>query len=197
MLGMRTKSETRRRIRALRRSLQPHQLEAASLAVVERVLGLPCFAMGESIMAYLSLPTELSVDLLVRHCLRSRKQVSVPVTLLAEGRLEVVRVYGLDIGLVLGPMGIREPARHAGDIVEPSCIDIMVVPGVAFDEFGGRLGYGGGFYDRLWPKVRKDAVLVGVALEEQVVPELPMEAHDMRMDVLITPCRVLTFSGGC
>lgn len=165
------------------------------MAVVERLVALPCVVECECLMAYLALPAEVNVDLLLRARLCSERRVAVPVTVLAERRIEVVQLHGLDGGLIQGPMGIREPEGNLRVPLDPALIDVMVVPGVAFDEFGGRLGYGGGFYDRLWPALRQDAILIGVALEEQVVRELPMEEHDMRVGLLVTPQRVVACTG--
>jgi 5-formyltetrahydrofolate cyclo-ligase len=70
-------------------------------------------------------------------------------------------------------------------------IDAVIVPGVAFDPQGRRLGYGGGFYDRLLPRLRDDCLRVGVAYDEQLVDELPVAEHDAHVHAVVTPSRVL------
>ena len=72
-------------------------------------------------------------------------------------------------------------------------IDAVLVPGVAFDRAGHRLGYGGGYYDRLLPSLRRDCLRVGLAYDEQVVDELPAEEHDVRLHAVVTPTRLLRF----
>lgn len=74
---------------------------------------------------------------------------------------------------------------------EPASFDLVVVPGVAFTERGDRLGRGGGWYDRLLPQLRDDCATVGVAFDVQVLPELPVEPHDARVDVVVTETQVL------
>ena len=92
-----------------------------------------------------------------------------------------------------------EPAaelrREAGRIVDPGEIGLVVVPGVAFDPQGGRLGYGRGFYDRLLSRVSEHTVLVGLAYECQVFSHIPMADHDVSMDWVVTQQRTIRSSG--
>lgn len=81
-----------------------------------------------------------------------------------------------------------DPARH----VPPENIDLMLVPGIAFDRRGNRLGQGGGFYDRFLPYLSADSMTIGIAFDEQVVDEVPHEATDCRVDYIVTPTRVIT-----
>lgn len=81
-----------------------------------------------------------------------------------------------------------DPARH----VPPENIDLMLVPGIAFDRHGNRLGQGGGFYDRFLPYLSADSMTIGIAFDEQVVDEVPHEATDCRVDYIVTPTRVIT-----
>lgn len=89
-----------------------------------------------------------------------------------------------------GRFGIREPNASAPR-VEPAVVDVVLVPGVAFDEQRFRLGYGGGYYDRLLPLLRHDATRIGLAFEEQIVGELPREDHDMQLDAIVTADRII------
>lgn len=80
---------------------------------------------------------------------------------------------------------------EAEPLPDPSTYDLVVVPGVAFTERGDRLGRGGGWYDRLLPQLRPDCATVGVAFDIQVLPELPVEPHDARVDVVVTETHVM------
>ena len=102
--------------------------------------------------------------------------------------LEFVRVDEL-AGLVPGRFGILEPVGT--ELVAVAAIDLMVVPGVAFDLGGHRLGYGKGFYDRALHAQPLRGVLVGLAFDFQIVPELPAEGHDIPMDLLVTEERII------
>jgi 5-formyltetrahydrofolate cyclo-ligase len=86
---------------------------------------------------------------------------------------------------VPGPFGIRQPAR--GRVVDPAEIDLIVVPGLAFDRRGGRLGVGAGYYDRFLPLLRPDTLVVGVGFDWQLVPFVPREAHDAPVHCVLTP----------
>ncbi len=92
--------------------------------------------------------------------------------------------------LVPGMWGILEPPKQRwgelGKEVAPEQLDCVMVPGVAFDRNGGRLGNGAGYYDRLLKSVRADAVLIGVCFESQLVEQVAMDAHDVAMDIVMT-----------
>ncbi len=93
-----------------------------------------------------------------------------------------VRDPGSD--LVLGRYGIREPGPGCG-VVDVRLLDFVVVPGIAFDRCGGRLGRGKGFYDRLLESVA--GVSCGVGLDEQLIPNVPVEPHDKRLNLVVVP----------
>jgi 5-formyltetrahydrofolate cyclo-ligase len=92
--------------------------------------------------------------------------------------------------LAPGYCGILEPAADAAP-ASPDEFDVILVPGIAFDQSCCRLGHGGGFYDRLLPQLAPGALTIGIAFDEQVVDSLPREEHDVPVDVLVTPTRVL------
>ncbi len=109
----------------------------------------------------------------------------------ALGEYVPVEIEGRDGELSPGRFGVREPA--ASCLVVPwNRLDLVLVPGLAFDSSGGRLGRGRGFYDRVLTRAATTAC--GVAFEEQLFPEVPLEAHDVRLDCLVTPERFLSFS---
>jgi 5-formyltetrahydrofolate cyclo-ligase len=96
----------------------------------------------------------------------------------------------------LNERGVRvvqpEARRGAALPIEPGEVDVVVVPGVAFTADGQRLGQGGGWYDRFLAALRDDAVAIGVCFDVQIVDDLPVEAHDRRVHVVVTERRVLT-----
>ena len=98
------------------------------------------------------------------------------------------RVFDLSVDIVPGWLGIPEP-RPTAPQVPPESIDWVLVPGLAFDATGRRLGYGGGFYDRLLPLLRPGVQCVAGALDLQIVDEVPASPHDRRVDLVITPTR--------
>jgi 5-formyltetrahydrofolate cyclo-ligase len=104
-----------------------------------------------------------------------------------DGRRLVLHPYCRD-NLTRHPYGMQEPLA-GGPVVDPKELDVVLVPGVAFDQRGGRLGFGGGFYDRLL--IRTSALRVGIAYDRCLVDELPCHKHDQRMDWLVTPTQAI------
>ena len=126
---------------------------------------------------------------------------ALPVLLERGVRVVFPRVAGPDLEFVpvtdpgelrAGHRGIGEPAGPAIDVAE---IDVMVVPGLAFDTDGMRLGRGGGHYDRTLPRLRATAIRVAFCFDFQVVPQVPKDAHDQHVDVIVTDQRVIRTSG--
>lgn len=110
-------------------------------------------------------------------------------------RIEAPGVLGLHTAddesqLLPGPFGLTEPPASAPRVAFEA-VDVIIVPGVAFDERCWRLGYGGGYYDRLLPLLRPDCLRVGVAFDEQVLETIPAEEHDVRLHAVVTPTRVI------
>lgn len=93
--------------------------------------------------------------------------------------------------LVPGWRGVREPPPAGRRPLRPSAIEAAIIPGVGFDAAGNRLGYGGGHFDRFLPRLPRGAVVIGVALDEQVVDAIPVEPHDRPVDVIVTPTSTL------
>lgn len=91
---------------------------------------------------------------------------------------------------IVGSYGIREPDPKKWRLASLAEIDLILVPGLAFDAQGGRLGRGAGFYDRLLGDIQCHALKVGVAWEWQIVPKVPCEIHDVKMDIVITPSKI-------
>ncbi|MEJ2182251.1 MAG: 5-formyltetrahydrofolate cyclo-ligase [Nitrospirota bacterium] len=156
--------------------------------IKERLLALPAFRGAERVALYASFRTEVDTLGIIMEALAAGKEVLLPRVDLVEGRLALHRIEGLE-DMAPGFRGIPEPA--AGEQVPVQEANLLVVPGVAFDPEGRRVGYGSGFYDRLLPRVKGLRPIVALAYEEQVFPSLPREEHDISVDVVITDARVI------
>ncbi len=93
--------------------------------------------------------------------------------------------------LVPGTWGILEPPENSRKVVPAEEIDLAVVPGLAFDRQFNRLGYGAGYYDRFLPKLKKNAVKAGICYSIQLIDQIPVEAFDIAMDIIVTDTEVL------
>ncbi|MDQ6772614.1 MAG: 5-formyltetrahydrofolate cyclo-ligase [Candidatus Dormibacteraeota bacterium] len=174
------KTALRRDLRRRRRELGAAQRARLSGAAVEHLLRLPEVVAARTIALYAATPVEAdpatALDLL------RERGVRVVLPRVAGPVLEFVDVT-TGSELVPGFRGLTEPSGPAIDLGQ---VDVVVVPGVGFDARGGRLGQGGGHYDRTLPGLRADALRVGLAFSVQVVESIPREARDALLDVTVT-----------
>lgn len=189
---MSTKSLFRQRLRATLSELTAQTVEAASRRACHRVFELEDFARAEVVMVFLSLPTEVDTSSLVLRCWRDRKRVLAPKVSWEQRRMLPVEIRSLTDDLTSTEFGLREPA--AGDPVPMSMIDLIIVPGLAFDESGNRLGRGRGFYDRFLAHAEPRTVACGLVFEQQVVERLPIGPLDRPVHILVTEEKTRRFS---
>ena len=178
--------EIRRSMRAMRRALDEQAQQEAARDVCARVLALEAYGDARCVMAYMAAGGELSVQEIVDDVLSSGRVLALP-RCEAPGVMTARRVK--DLGdLTRGMYGLMEPEDRC-EVIAPETVDLVIVPGTAFDIEGHRIGQGGGYYDRFLPGTRAAAVGVchGFALMERV----PFAAHDCRMDTVITPGRTI------
>ena len=158
-----------------------------SLAIVEEITHLDCYRRSGVVLAYVGFGSELRTEAFLRRVLGDGKVLLLPRVNREERRLVLYEVKDPAQELEAGTWGIREPKPDLCRRVEPAAIDFALVPGVAFDRRGARLGYGGGYYDRLLAGCTGSRpFLVAAAFELQVVDEVPLEEHDVRVDLIVT-----------
>ncbi len=173
---------------AARARLSPAERQASSRAVAERVASLPAFARARTVALYPSMGAEVSTAEIARRALAARKRLVWPR--LAPGALELAFAACRPDELVPGPRGTREPPPGAPAVALAE-IDCVLVPGLAFDARGRRLGRGGGHYDATLAALPLSAARSGLAFEAQLVAEVPREAHDAPLDAVVTERRVV------
>jgi 5-formyltetrahydrofolate cyclo-ligase len=185
------KQSLRQKISTRRAEVSTVELNDASDEIARSVMLLQPWRSASIVHIYVgSLPGEIRTDTLIRECLGSGRTVIVPVVVsLQAGTMRHVVLTNLS-SLVRTPWGGLEPAT--GDDIDPETVDLVIVPGVAFDRQCRRLGMGGGFYDRFLSSTT--APTVGLAHECQIVERVPVEAHDTRLNWLVTPRRVVRTS---
>ena len=182
------RNRLRRNRLATRDQIDPDIRQEKSRQIEELLTAHPLISAAEHLFIYVHFRSEVQTLALIRQLIAAGKTVSVPVTLIQQSRLLAVQLTDPDSQLASGCFGIPEPtrARIAEATVDPQSIDTVVLPGSVFDLAGGRLGYGGGFYDRFLTESAPRAVRVGLAFEMQLVEQVPMEPHDQFMDILVT-----------
>jgi 5-formyltetrahydrofolate cyclo-ligase len=131
-----------------------------------------------TVLTFLAMPGEVSLE-----DLHSRPNIRFLVT--RTPKIGDLTIHDLSGELELHPLGYRQPGPNAPN-VSPRTVEVVLVPGVLFDRRGGRLGHGKGYYDRLLGSMRPRPYLIGVTLDRRVVPQIPVDKDDIRMDALIT-----------
>ncbi len=179
------KAGLRREIRARLEALTPAQRTAGSRAAGDRLRAESAWQQARSILFYAPLPAELDLWPLLRQALTEGKLVTLP-RFSPEGRSYVAcQIRDLSRDIATGQYGIREPSATCPTVTLE--LDLILVPGLAFDVQCHRLGRGKGFYDQLLAAAR--GTTCGVAYDEQIVAEVPVEPHDIRLSCLLTPSR--------
>jgi 5-formyltetrahydrofolate cyclo-ligase len=186
-----SKTELRHRCRHIREAMSADEVSAGSRAVCDHLSRWPIFVRANTVLGFIAFRNEVDLSPLVKRWPQKRWLAPrvVEDAELAPGQKPhlVLHLY-LPGHLTRHRFGMLEPLPTLPKI-DPSEVDVILVPGVAFDLKGGRLGYGGGFYDRLLPLASR-AVCIGVAFEQQVLAEIPMEPWDCRVGWLVTPAGI-------
>ena len=175
---------------AARDALSPQFRADASQQIATRIVGLASFANARTVLLNFPFRSEWDTRLLAHAVLRAGKTLVVPRVDPLARMLALHRVSDPDADVAPGYRMIPEPLA-ALPRVEPQAIEWVLVPGVAFDLGGRRLGYGGGYYDRLLPTLPRTAHRVAGAFEAQVVDLVPAAPHDVGIDCLVTEQRVI------
>jgi len=189
------KRDIRRTVLRLR-SDQPVKAAAAkSLKIAEHLTALPEFRSAQTVMLYAAFRGEVDTGALMERVIAEGKTLVLPRSIRETRKLEPCRVQDPFAQLAPGSYGILEPVPGT-ETVPADRVDLVAVPGVAFDRRGNRLGYGAGYYDRFLrgygdSSQGRRPVAAGLAFEFQIVDGLPSGEHDCPVDILITECGVL------
>jgi 5-formyltetrahydrofolate cyclo-ligase len=186
------KTHVRAQMLAARAQLSAAQRAQASAAIRQRLEDLPELRGARTLLGYAAFGAEVDLDPWLERLLASGIGVFLPWV---DGeRLGIARVTDLDTDLVPGCRGVREPRAIGRRPARPDRLDAVVIPGVAFDRHGGRLGYGGGHFDRLLTALNPHTSVVGIAFELQLVETVPIAPHDRPVDLVVTESTV--YRGG-
>lgn len=157
-----------------------------SQLAVDRVAQHPAWASAGTVFLFVPFGTEIDLWPLAILAKTAGKRVCVPAFDAALRAYRPKELPDPTRDLVSGRMGIREPGPGCAWF-DPAALDFLIVPGLAYDPKGGRLGRGRGHYDRLLPHSR--GVTCGVGFDEQIVPQVPVESHDVKLNAVLTPTR--------
>lgn len=170
--------------------------EPLSEAICDTFMAQPEFVAAKTVMVYIDVRTEVRTRQHLPKLLEGGKRIVVPYCV--DGELELFLLEHMD-ELSIGMYKILEPKEDLRDSpakrVDVKELDLIMVPGVAFDPNGARMGHGFGYYDKLLEHARSDTPLVALAFECQIFPEIPTHAHDVFMDKIITEERIIPGKG--
>ena len=183
-MSPKNKQELRSEFLKIRRAAAPAQREIWNRRIAELFAGWPIYQQCRSVMFYVATADETATAGLIEDALHRGKQVYAPLLGTQYGEMfAAVIKRPQDLGA--GKYGLKMPPPDSKTLAAGESIDLIVVPGVAFDRTGNRLGMGAGYYDRFFSRTLH-AVRLGLAWDCQVVAEAPCEPHDVRMHYLLT-----------
>ncbi|NLZ39330.1 MAG: 5-formyltetrahydrofolate cyclo-ligase [Firmicutes bacterium] len=185
------KKQLRQAVLQQRDLLTAAEIEAHSESIKEKLFSLPEYQAAQTIMFFLNFGKEVMTLKMLPQALKQGKRVVVPKTVPKEKRMILSEIYDIEKDLAPGLWQIPEPKEDSLRPVAPQEIDFVVVPGVAFDLSGNRLGYGGGYYDRFFPQLRPGVPLVALTFELQLVEQVPVDSWDRQVDLIITEKRII------
>jgi 5-formyltetrahydrofolate cyclo-ligase len=187
-----TKANLRRKHLKRRKSMAFEQVRELSQKAQARVLELPQFRHARTVGLYSPVDNEVQTCLLREWALEHGTVVGYPSVV--KQQMDFVR-SSTECVWIPGAFDILEPRIFTDNydecVIRPECMDVVVIPGVAFDPSGGRLGYGKGFYDRFLPQCKAGCALVGLAYDFQLEERLPCEHHDVGLDYVITDAQII------
>lgn len=171
--------------------------DALSQEICAKFMALPEYVRARTVMYYIDVRSEVRTRHALPAALAQGKKIVVPWCN-DRGELELFHLESME-ELTVGMYKILEPKPELRGLrakaVQPAELDLIMVPGVAFDRSGARMGHGKGYYDKLLQHARADAPLVALAFECQLFPEIPVAAHDIFMDLIITELAIYSGRG--
>jgi 5-formyltetrahydrofolate cyclo-ligase len=185
------KKELRQMMHEQRKKLKPDEVRLLSEKILKALIAFPLLSKSRFIMSYMPYGNEADIMPLNRKLLDEGKDLCVP-RVLNGSQMDAVWVTGLDKDFIKNGFGILEPGKEA-EPADIRKIDLVLVPGVAFDRLGNRLGHGKGFYDRFLENCN-NTYTIGVAYDFQLLDGIPCELHDKKMDAVVTESGVFTIN---
>ena len=172
-------------------ALSESEINEKIAAVESRLFAFANFLESKIALLYLSGNLEVQTDSIIQKAHSYNKIVVLPAFDPENYKMKLMKVDAFGKELIPGPRGVLEPDDSKCKVVPMDRIDIAIIPGLAFDEKGGRIGMGTGYYDRLVPRLDITTRKVALTFEEQIIPQVPMESHDKHVDIIITDKRII------
>ena len=185
------KQGIRNNIATILENLSDKEIAKKTKQVEDNLFEFANFLEAKIVLLYVNNKTEVKSGNIIKRCFDHNKIVILPAFDIKKHKIKLMKVDDPDNDLITGPKGILEPDINRCKIVPVDCIDLAIIPGVAFDEKGGRIGTGEGYYDRFIPNLSATTRKVALALECQIIQQVPVESHDKHVDIIITDERII------
>lgn len=186
-----TKDEIRDEITTILKSLSEKDIAEITKGIENRLFEFANFLEARIALLYINNANEVNTESILKRCFDYNKILVLPLINSNSQEFRLLKIDNLDFDLKPGPNGVLEPDIERCKTVPIECIDIAIIPGVAFDEKGGRIGSGDGYYNRLIPKLPITTRKVSLAFDSQILPQVPSESHDKYVDIIITEKRII------
>jgi len=180
---MESKEKIRKEILTLLKEQQPVHRADKSRQIKEKLFLLKEFKKANNLMCYISLETEVDTKEIIKDALKLGKRVFTPF--IKGDRLGIAEIKNLDEGLEKSQLGVLEPKNH-GDCSSTTKLDMVILPGLAFDRKGNRLGRGKGYFDRFLVNLTKTTKKIALSFEFQILDTIPTNSHDIPIDLLVS-----------
>jgi len=185
------KSQIRGQTLARRDALSGEDRSEKSKTIMECLFDFANFLEARIVLFYVNSKSEVATEAMINKALAYEKIVALPWVDQKDRQILPLKIDDLDRDVRPGYRGIREPLPQRCKAIPVQNIDLAIIPGIAFDERGGRIGHGTGFYDKFIPTLDVTTRKVALAFECQIVPQIPMESHDRYIDIIITEKRII------
>lgn len=179
-----SKKDLRQKIQKLRDTLPANARKEKSKIIAEKFTSTVEYCQSKKILLYYPFRSEIDTTIIIRKAIEDNKKVALPKV--ENNKLDIFLVSDISKQLERGSYNIMEPIKSFCKKAKFREIDLAVVPGVGFDRKFNRLGYGGGFYDRLLPSLRQNVKIIALCFDVQMVPSIPTSEHDIKVDAIIT-----------
>ena len=183
------KKRVREMIRARRSSLAAEDKNKMDKMIMERLIGTDIFRAATKVFTFVSFRNEVDTKWLIGHSLSMGKRVFVPLTMKEHRCLEIREITGMN-DLQPGYMGIHEPTESC-PIFPLDELNLIIVPGLAFDSKGRRLGYGGGYYDSVLSDLPDSIIKIAPIYSFQLLERIPLDPWDERVDYVVTENEII------
>ncbi|MBF8983376.1 5-formyltetrahydrofolate cyclo-ligase [Lutibacter sp. B2] len=186
------KKQLRSEILNERKNLPIPIVSEKSGKISELLKSMNLYKNAQSVMVYIDFRNEVKTNDIINDLLSKNKRVVIPISIPETREMILSQLLNPGKELTKGTYGILEPKKEYIREVNPETIDLILVPGVAFDEEGYRLGYGGGYYDRFLDKLTKNIPSIALAFDLQIMEKVPRDVHDHAVDSIVTESRIIS-----